>query len=456
MPQIINTNMMSLNSQRQLDSSQNALKTSLQRLSSGLRINSAKDDAAGLAISERFTAQIRGLDQAVRNANDGISLAQTSEGALAEYGNMLQRVRELGVQSANDTNSSSDREALNNEVSQLLNEMSRIASSTEFNGQKVLDGSLDTLSFQVGANRGQTISVAGTDARTNQLGAAVNEGHAIQGTNLDGALTTAQIGGESIDLSDADTLSEVVSTINSYTGDTGVTASEGTSVTTDELTYTQNANATLTLNGTDIDLGGLGITTAVADINAVADTTGVTATETSGSIVFEANSDFTVSHSSSTAKVVNFDVATSTTDTIYAGLELSGDLGETFSLGGGEETALGFNEVTASDTTDYKLSEVSVDTISDANDAMRTIDFALNQVNGFRSQLGAVQNRFESTISNLSTTSENLQAARSRIRDADFAAETAELTRTQILQQAGTSMLAQANQIPQNVLSLLQ
>ncbi|HKJ75732.1 MAG TPA: flagellin [Gammaproteobacteria bacterium] len=453
MPQIINTNMMSLNSQRQLDSSQGALKTSLQRLSSGLRINSAKDDAAGLAISERFTSQIRGLDQAVRNANDGISLAQTAEGALAEYGNMLQRVRELGVQSANDTNSASDREALNNEVSQLLNEMGRIASSTEFNGQKILDGSLDSLSFQVGANRGQTITVTGNDARTAELGAAVNEGVAVNGDDLAGLAGTASIKGEVIDLSNASTMSEVISAINGASGDTGVTASQATSVTTGELAYTSGANGELTLNGTKINLDNVSAPDAIAAINAETSSTGVTAEAgaTANTIVLSSSSDITAE--AATVDLLGFGTDE---DTFHAGIELSGDLGDTFTVGGNDQGALGFTGITAGDTTDYKLSEVSVDTADNANDAMRTIDFALSQVNGFRSQLGAVQNRFESTISNLSTTSENLQAARSRIRDADFAAETAELTRTQILQQAGTSMLAQANQIPQNVLSLLQ
>jgi flagellin len=176
MAQVVNTNILSLNAQRNLNSSQGALATSLERLSSGLRINSAKDDAAGLAISERFTTQIRGLNQAVRNANDGISFAQTAEGALSTVGDALQRIRELAVQSANDTNSASDRQALNNEVQQLIAEVNRVANATDFNGQKILDGSLSEMVFQVGANQNQTIAVTGVDSRGSQLGAALAEG----------------------------------------------------------------------------------------------------------------------------------------------------------------------------------------------------------------------------------------------------------------------------------------
>jgi flagellin len=172
MAQVVNTNILSLNAQRNLNSSQGALATSLERLSSGLRINSAKDDAAGLAISERFTTQIRGLSQAVRNANDGISFAQTAEGALSTVGDALQRIRELAVQSANDTNSASDRQALNNEAQQLIAEISRVANATEFNGGKILDGSVSDLFFQIGANQGQNIAVSGVDARTTELGSA--------------------------------------------------------------------------------------------------------------------------------------------------------------------------------------------------------------------------------------------------------------------------------------------
>ena len=195
MPQVINTNIMSLNSQRNLNTSQDALQTSLQRLSSGLRINSAKDDAAGLAISERFTSQIRGLNQAVRNANDGISLSQTAEGALSESGNILQRIRELAVQSANATNSASDRQALQSEVGQLVSELDRIASSTEFNGQKLLDGTFGTAIYQVGANANQTIQATTANFRTNNFG-----NYRIEGADAS-AGAAARIGGETLNVS---------------------------------------------------------------------------------------------------------------------------------------------------------------------------------------------------------------------------------------------------------------
>ena len=270
MAQIINTNVASLNAQRNLNTSQSALGVSLQRLSSGLRINSAKDDAAGLAISERMTAQVRGLNQAARNAADGISLAQTAEGALGEIGNNLQRIRELAVQSVNATNSASDRTALQDEVTALLSEISRVGAQTKFNGTTLIDGTFTAQLFQVGADSGQTISV-------------------------------------------------------------GITT-----------------NATTLGSGADVS------------------------------------------------------------------------------------------------------------TASGAATAITTIDTALTTLNGERAKLGAIQSRFESVVANVQTASENISAARSRIRDADFAAETAALTRGQILQQAGVAMLAQANALPNNVLSLLR
>ena len=285
MAQVINTNIMSLNAQKNLNSSQGALATSLERLSTGLRINSAKDDAAGLAISERFSSQIRGLDQAVRNANDGISLAQTAEGAMQEITNNLQRIRELAVQSSNSTNSQTDRDALQAEVAQLIDEIDRVALQTDFNGTKLLDGDADALSFQIGANAGELITVFEDDA---------------------GASTAPNM--------------------------------------------------------------------------------------------------------------------------------------RTASLGEGDDN----------------VADIDISDFDGAQDALAIVDAALTEVNSARAEFGATQNRFESVIANLQTASENLSAARSRIQDADFAAETAELTRAQILQQAGTSVLAQANAAPQNVLALLQ
>ncbi len=461
MAQVINTNIASLNAQRNLNSSQSALQTSLQRLSTGLRINSAKDDAAGLAIAERFTAQIRGLGQATRNANDGISFAQTAEGALGTIGNALQRVRELAVQSANDTNSASDRQALNNEVSQLIAEVNRVASSTQFNGQNVLDGTLSELVFQVGANQGQTISVDGVDARASILGARVSEGGTVSGAGLTAAVTANDIviQGTSIDITGAENTGDVVSAINDQFASTGVQASLATSVDTGDiaasLSVGTGTDGALTVNGVQVAVANDGadavdVDQTAANINALSTQTGVSAVVDGGAINL-VNSD------GSKIALGGANYASGTAENFYAGVVLASDVREddsdfsvTGTLGVVSGSALG------GDQDNESVNAVSVLTREDATAALRSLDFGLQQVNSLRAELGAVQTRFESTISNLGITSESLSAARSRIQDADFAAETAALTKAQILQQAGTSVLAQANAIPQNVLSLLQ
>ena len=455
MAQVINTNIASLNAQRNLNSSQSSLQTSLQRLSSGLRINSAKDDAAGLAISERFTAQIRGLNQAMRNANDGISFAQTAEGALGEIGNALQRIRELAVQSANDTNSPSDRQAINKEVNALIAEINRIAGSTQFNGQNILDGTMSELVFQVGANRGQAISVTGVDARGAQLGATVATGATV---NTEGLTYPANITvqGVAIDLSSAASLDDVVAAINASYGSTGVQAVRADSVETGALSLSATPGAgesfELTINGVKIELSeGEDLDTLRDRINAHAMQTGVTMTEdytlvSAGDITLEASGDVELQIAGITEPV--------TSAKFERGIELMADVGKEIIVGG-DAAALGLDDL-ANATETYTVNAISVATREGASNAIRTVDFALQQVAGLRAELGAVQSRFESTIANLSTSSENLSAARSRILDADFAAETANLTRAQILQQAGVAMLAQANALPQNVLSLLR
>ena len=377
MAQVINSNVMSLNAQRNLGTNSASLATTIQRLSSGLRINSAKDDAAGLAISERFSTQIRGLDVAVRNANDGISLAQTAEGAMVEIGNNLQRIRELAVQSANATNSQSDRDALNSEVSQLVAEIDRVANQTNFNGTKLLDGSFAGALFQVGANAGQTIGVNNiVDANAAALGdvdfAADVTGAAIADAAADGSVTGLTINGQTIDT----------------------------------VSYT---------NGTS----GEDIATGVANaINKKFDQTGVYATVDGDQITLS-------STKADTALVV-----------------------------GGTVAGSGLTAATTAVAANF-ADDLDISSFGGAQKAMQIVDAALTSVNSARADMGAVQNRFTSTIANLQSTSENLSASRSRIRDADYAKETAELTRTQILQQAGTAMLAQANAVPQNVLSLL-
>lgn len=386
MPQIINTNIASLNAQRNLNSTQSDSNVALQRLSSGLRINSAKDDAAGLAISERFQSQITGLNMAQRNANDGISLAQTTEGALNEITNNLQRIRELAVQSANASNSPSDREALNAEVQQRIQEINRISGQTSFNGLKILDGSLLTQTFQVGANAGDTIGITGFDTRGSQLGSTVNQTtDLLQLTDGTDTLETIFAEGRTVDI------------------DFDITGIDGTITT--------------------VNVEGAGsLQDVLGQINAQTPVTGVK---------------------------VNM-------DRLNEELIFSSQFGEDFSIditpdGGATQTVA----ATAAANT-ISVNDTDISTQDGADLAMITIDFAIDAINGIRAELGAVQNRFESTIANLSTTSENLSASNSRIRDADFAAETAELARTQVLQQAGLSVLAQANARPQQVLQLLQ
>ncbi len=452
MPQIINTNLFSLNAQRNLNTTQSSLQTSLQRLSSGLRVNSAKDDAAGLAIAERFTAQIRGLNQAIRNSNDGISFSQTAEGALSTATNALQRIRELAVQSANDTNSSTDRQALNNEVQQLVAEINRISNSTQFNGQNILDGTLSTLVFQVGANQNQTISVDGVDARGEILGARVSISGSIDQTAINASITADDlvIQGIAVDLSGlsaGDTSAAIVNQINQITGQTGVQAQLNTTVTTGDVQLTAAPGGTGTINGVQVALTGVAATD-ITTINALSAQTGVTAAAgTDADDVVLSNTD----GSAITVGGAGFVAA----ETYRAGITLAGQVGTAFTATGTFAVETGQTALGASQA-DQTVNGLDVLTQSSSTSGLLTIDFALQQINTLRSELGAVQTRFESTISNLQITVENLTAARSRIQDADFAAETANLTRSQILQQAGLAIVAQANALPQNVLSLLQ
>ncbi|MBN4972556.1 MULTISPECIES: flagellin [Stenotrophomonas] len=403
MAQVINTNTMSLNAQRNLSTSGNSLATTIQRLSSGLRINSAKDDAAGLAISERFSTQIRGLDVAIRNANDGISLAQVAEGSLSEVGNNLQRIRELAVQASNATNSSSDRKALQAEVTQLVSEIDRVAKQSDFNGTKLLDGSFTSQLFQVGANAGQAIAINSVvDAKAESLGTTtfVNAGSInMTDARVDtakGTLANVTVGGISLGDVKFD-----------YTTPPGApaTAPEIAAV---RAANQQNATKALAaaLNG---KIGETGLHAAT--------------TTTAGEIAL------TSVKADNTTTAVEVTINTATPDKL--------------------------NNPAAGATAAH-VADIKIDTVAGAQQALEIVDKALESVNSVRADLGAIQNRFTSVVANLQTSSENLSASRSRIRDTDFAKETAELTRTQILQQAGTAMLAQANQVPQNVLSLLQ
>lgn len=499
MPQIINTNIASLNAQRNLNASQRDADTTLQRLSSGLRINSAKDDAAGLAISERFTSQIKGLNQAIRNANDGISLAQVAEGALGESGNILQRMRELAVQSANATNSASDRQALQAEVNQLKDELERIATTTEFNGLKLLDGTFQAQKFQAGANENQTISVSITGTRIESLanntvsdanqtanqgtGSATAAAATAPAANTIGAqdvTVSSSLDTQTITIGAGDTAEEIAEAINATAATTGVKASARTTATLSGLDATGTVSLTLGSGGqsstisaqiSDVD----DLSPLAREINAASGQTGITAEVTDGTITLiqDTGRDIIIEDFTTNAAAPNNTIdfqgsadaaATALTsggnDSIRASGELTFDSAVSFAVSSSVAAAAGsiLNAAanTAVGSTPETVASVDISTFQGATDALSILDAALETISGIRADLGAVQNRLESTIANLSTTSENLTAARSRIQDADFAAESAELARTQVLQQAGLSVLAQANARPQQVLQLLQ
>ncbi|MEZ5505119.1 MAG: flagellin [Gammaproteobacteria bacterium] len=515
MPQIINTNISSINAQRNLNKSQTALQTSLQRLSSGLRINSAKDDAAGLAISNRFTTQVRGLNVAVRNANDGISLAQTTESALDEITTALQRIRDLAVQSANDSNSSADRLSLQAEVDQLVDEVDRISTTTTFNGRNVLDGSLKSYYFQIGANAGEGVEVSGVDARITSLGSqpgavqysfdggnaasvsqtalSIQIGSSANATSVDvlsapngGSITSAS----AAELTDTESASygsgfakSLAERINNLRQDgveglEGVYASATTTFDYSDVAGTSAANAyvgagsighsDLVING--VNMGPIEIQERDANgalrqaINSKSDVTGVRASlDDNGRLVLTADDgrDIVVSTSDAASDIL-FDGGDTAAANDVAALASQVKTGE---LTLSAQDTINITEtgaLTNADTTDDNVQAVGtvanadITTIEGSNQTMQSIDSALAQIDGFRGELGAVQNRFESTIRNLSAVAESLSAANSRIRDADIAAETAELSKNQVLQQAGISVLAQANSLPQQVLSLLQ
>lgn len=492
----INTNVMSLNAQRNLGTSQSALAKSMQRLSSGLRINSAKDDAAGLAISDRMTSQIRGLNQAARNSNDGISLAQTAEGALQETTNILQRMRELAVQSANDTNSASDRTSLQAEVNQLKQEMTRIADTTEFNGKKLLDGSLTTAQFQVGANANQTISFGISSAKASNLGNnALTTNNATADFSIERATSTAAAssandvmaqtltvigkeGSQTASVASGDTAAVIAGKINSISADTGVSATAQTTATLGGLSASGSVAFNLQgTNGTAIAISATVLTTDLTNLaTAISDqagNTGITATLSAdkASITLTQASGYdikisdmanagaatmTLTGSEAGATTIG---ATTSSDSSTVGGEISFSSASSFNVTSSIAAGAGSLFSTAASASNVSalssIDNVDITTVAGAANAIKAVDGALTQVDNMRGELGAVQNRFESTIANLSNVSENLSAARSRILDADIAQETSAMTKNNILQQAGVSILAQANQAPQLALSLL-
>jgi len=513
MAQVINTNLASLNSQRNLTTSQASLSTSLQRLSSGLRINSAKDDAAGLAISERFTSQIRGNTTAARNANDGISLAQTAEGGLSTAGDLLQRIRELAVQSANGTNSDSDRKSIQGEVSALSNELNRVANTTQFNGQNVLDGSLTSAQFQVGANANQTINVGvqsakATDIGNNTLAAvygnAAGSANAATATTSNGVLaqtltvTSGTGTSTSVDVKVGDSSKKIAAAVNALSATSGVTATASTTATLSGPAATGFADGSLQFtlrgdNSIESDANSTAVTisakikggdlSAVAQaINAQVGTTGISATiqtngtthnkeikltNASGADIQITNTNGAADDSLAAAALRGPDQpANGSVAAVEGTQQVIGASGSSSTVGGHLDFSSESGFTINSTTTDIvsgstgsdlqSVAKIDVSTVDGSNKALKTLDAALNQINANRASLGAIQNRFASTISNLNIATENLSASRSRIQDTDFAAETANLTRGQILQQAGTAILAQANSLPNGVLSLLR
>ncbi len=517
MTSFINTNLGSINSQRHLNTSQASLSTSLERLSSGLRINNARDDAAGMSIAERFTSQIKGVNQAGRNANDGISMTQVAEGSLATTADALQRVRELAVQAANATNTAGDRKTIQDEVNQLLTEIDRTAQTTQFNGMNLMDGSASNMSFQVGANAKQTVSVDNANFRTNAYGsyrmgaiaagtktANTNEGDLLTGTStqLGGIAGTAytsvssaaatngivadatqRISGSSgstiIAVSTGDSAKTVAANINLQTQKTNVTASAVTQMDMTTLIQGNYSLAIVSNNtvATNISFSVSGatatkdeLTTAATSFNAASSSTGVTAklnddatgitltnasgenislTSTAASKSFDLKTQTSVSGTLS-----SYTVAAGTTGFITGQLTL--DSSNPFSVDAVGAQGSSYFTTTSSSAGLQAVNKIDVSSVEGATRSLKQIDAALLNIDAQRGLYGAMQSRFANAVSNLQSASENMSASRSRIQDTDFASETASLTRGQILQQAGTAMLAQANSLPNGVLALLR
>ncbi|WP_193072769.1 flagellin [Pseudomonas sp. FME51] len=549
----VNTNVASLNAQRNLGGSTNALSTSLERLSSGSQINSAKDDAAGLQISNRLTSQINGLNVAVKNANDGVSIAQTAEGAMQETTNLMQRMRDLALQSANGSNSDTERSALQQEFSALSGELTRIAETTAFGGKKLLDGSMGNTSFQIGSNANETVSFGLSDTSA----AALRGSHSsatVAGSDAAGmkgevvgnvirfGVTTGTFGApaadETADLSvngtkisfdeDAD-LAAVIDAVNEGTSAHGVTAVESTG----QISFTSATSATISglgglgfdvdsialaapedgtaipglagnilVNGNQVEIadddtltaiatsitealagegkaevkdGRLILTSAVGEAIALADENdnegllgklGLTAGTTQAKL--EANTSITLNGTEiKLDKGSDMEAIVTAINTASTGVTATNNGGElglfsqnNFSIADGAAgtglEALGLEAGSHTAVTqESTVANLDITTAEGAQQAIQVLDGSIAQIDSERAKLGAVQNRFESTISNLQNISENASAARGRIVDTDYAAESANLAKQQIMQQAGTAMLAQANQLPQAVLSLL-
>lgn len=462
MPLVVNTNVSSLNAQRSLTSSSRALSKSLERLSSGLRINHAGDDAAGMAISEGLQSQITGLNQAVRNANDGVSLIQTAEGALDTYTQILQRMRELAVQASSDVNSASNRASIQLEIDQQTQELNRIATTIDFNGSNLFDGTFTNKKIQVGAEKGQTIDISTGDLRTSIIGAvATITGSAVNQTAMNAG--DVIINGFSIgDSGGSNTAIAKVAAIQAAFPQTHVSASVQAAVATGIAVAggTLDAANSITINGATFGTATNPLVVSAGDadghlvttINAQSNVTGVVASVVGGNLILTAADGRNIVVTAAGAGAARSGAVAATTG---GKVQLTSE--SAFSIAGA--TAAALTGVTVGTyAVDYTtaINTISVTTFDSAQNTIVTVDNALDQINNIRARLGAVTNRLENTVSNLQIVSENLSASDSTIRDADFAAETANMTRANILQQSGVAVLAQANLSPQAAIQLLQ
>ena len=492
----INTNVGALMASASASSASKSMATSMNRLATGMRINTAADDAAGVAIASRLTSEIRGTNQAVRNAADGQALIDTAEGAQTEIVNILQRMRELSVQAANDTNSSDDRLALNDEVEQLTAELDRIADTTTWAGQKLLDGSFVTKTLQIGADIGQSLNVSQKSMRAADIGEFKIDTTAVTmaavANAITNTLTTTSItvlgkdGSAAAAVTAGDSAASLAAAVNTDTSATGVKASAHTAI---RFSIAADPGSTLTSmklkgGGSEVNISASvtsksDLSALLSAVNTYSSTTGVTAefdgSDKSKLILREANGD--------SIDITSFTSGTGANATVEEQSNYEGTAfttGQTLTTGGTNSTrAIGVVRMSSSNTftfsgdagtvtTGYngasataasslsKISEVSISTQTSATSAIGVIDTALGMVSESRAALGAVSNRLDSTISNLTNISANLEAGRSSIQDADFAAESTNLAKNQILSQASTAMLAQANASKQGVLQLLQ
>lgn len=485
---IINTNIGAINAQASLSRVNNTMETSMERLSTGMRINSAKDDSAGMAIAEKMTSQIMGLNQAVRNANDGKNLLDTTEGAQVEVSSMLQRLRELAVQSSNDTNTASDRGNISAEGSQLITEINRVATDTTFNGMKILDGSFQGKQLQIGADTGQSIEVNVDSVHSTQIGShtfstsiKANNASGDNGIAAENISITGHTGTETIAVAASTSAKELAAAVNKVSASTGVDATAETNA---SISLSAAGNVSFQVNGTDI--GTVAVTdntdlTGLRDaINNKSGTTGVTAkmgddnstiilTDKTGADIeidgFEDKQTTPAAAMTVTALERDGTADTVSAQTLAAaGGDVATVAGQveftsmkTFSVSGENGGAdVDFLDSDSNTSSLSKVSDIDLTTAEGASKAIKVLDVALSKVSQSRSDLGAVSNRLDSTISNLTNITTNVEAARSQIQDADFAKESSDLARGKILSQAATSMLAQANASNQNVLSLLR